>query len=110
MKTGDIQTFELRLRLTRARAGTFAHRERFSGDDGQALPNQFEGLNFSVYPCRRSNQYDLRTLEFHSANQVLADIVLNRRNFDVMGYVLTVERVPSGVRKKCLKPLGLLLH
>jgi hypothetical protein len=110
MKTGDIQTFELRLRLTRARAGTFAHRERFSGTDGQALPNQFEDLNFSVHPGRRSNQCDLFTLEFDSANQVLADIVLNRRDIDVMGYCVTVERIPSRVRQKCLKGLGLLLH
>ena len=44
----------------------------------QTLPNQFDGLDFPVHRRRRCNQYDLITLEFDAADQVLTYIVLNR--------------------------------
>lgn len=51
---------------------------RRSGTGRETLPNQFDDLNFSVQPRRWCNQYDLITLEFDTANQVLIYIVLNR--------------------------------
>ena len=64
---------------------------RLSGADWQTLPNQFDGLDFSVYPRRRCNQCDLIALEFDTADQVPIYIVLNRRDFDVMGHFVTAK-------------------
>src|SRR5208282_1293400 len=70
-------------------------------------PGQFDGLNFSVHHRRRSDQYDLIALESDVADQVLVYIVLNRRDFDVMGYLVVAERILSSIRNKCLKRLSL---
>ena len=43
-----------------------------SGADRQTLPNQFDGLNFSVHRSRWGDQYDLVTLEFDAADQVFS--------------------------------------
>src|SRR5271166_4857248 len=70
-------------------------------------PGQFDGLNFSVHHRRWGDQYDLIALESDAADQVLIHIVLNRRDFDVMGYLVAAERVLPGIRNKCLKRLRL---
>jgi hypothetical protein len=76
----------------------------------QTLPNQFNGLDFSIDPRRWCNQYDLVTPELYLADQIFAHVVLDRRDFHVMGYLVTVERVSPGIGKKCLKRLSLFLQ
>jgi len=44
----------------------------------ETLPNQFNGLQFSVHHGRRGNQYDLITLKLYGSDQIPIHIVLNR--------------------------------
>ena len=46
--------------------------------DLEALPYQFDGLNFSVYQRRWRNQYDPIVLKLDAADQVSIYVVLNR--------------------------------
>ena len=57
--------------------------------DPETLPNQFDGLDFSIHWRRRRDQDDSIILEFDCAHQFFIYIVLNRRDFDVMGYLFT---------------------
>ena len=64
--------------MTRRIPSAIQRAKAASGADRQSLPNQFDGLDFSVHRRRRRDQYDLVTLEFDAADQVPIYVVLNR--------------------------------